>query len=423
MLSITAGRRSAGNNETWWWNGKVQEVIKAMKEAMKMWETSVRQIATGRQTRGNERSRTAKARAMNELYEELETPECERKISRIAKAKDFTKNNQIKEEYRVLWRDLDRIWGRWKGYYDKLLNGENHRFDPDGVPNDGLTQRIGRNEVLKSNLITNEERRDNGNGWDSRRCVDVFGRRRDWHVINLMQSVYEQENISLQHKPLSTTEGQRVALMNVWSFTEIWGDSINSGCGTYRRGLVPRRKNCLCDLMMGCASADIADGTARTSIVRHSLLPIIPSESSICHTNLGTNIYILVCFISWSGYWLMPVIMRIMWRSGPGFIWTPCILLMTPIEYPLHSFSTFHYFLFKCIWVPGMCPEPRWIDYPAPRSPADSFVMAGPIRHCLLQACRVITRNIISSGSVFNQPYHYLCTRARVQLACQKIFG
>ena len=57
--------------------------------------------------------------------------------------------------------------GRWKGYFGKLLNGENHRFDPDG-------QRIGRNEVLKSNVITNEERRDNGNGWDSRRCVDVF---------------------------------------------------------------------------------------------------------------------------------------------------------------------------------------------------------------------------------------------------------
>ena len=29
----------------------------------------------------NESSGTAKARAMNELYEELETPECERKIS------------------------------------------------------------------------------------------------------------------------------------------------------------------------------------------------------------------------------------------------------------------------------------------------------------------------------------------------------
>ena len=44
-----------------------------------------------------------------------------------------------------------------------------------------------------------------------------------------------------------------------------------------------------CDLLMGCASADIPDGTARTSIIRHSLMPMIPSESSICHTNLGTT--------------------------------------------------------------------------------------------------------------------------------------
>ena len=116
---------------------------------------------------------------MNELYEQLETPESERKISRIAMANDFTKNNHIKEERSVLLRDLDKILGRWKGYFDKLLNGENNRFDHDGVPNDGLTQQIGRNEVLESDVITNEERRDNGNGWDSRRCVDVFGRRRD----------------------------------------------------------------------------------------------------------------------------------------------------------------------------------------------------------------------------------------------------
>ena len=78
---------------------------------------------------------------MDELYEELETPEGERKIYRIAKAKDFTKNNQIKDEQRLVLRDLDRIVGRWKGYFDRLLNGENHRFDSeDGVPNEGLSQ-------------------------------------------------------------------------------------------------------------------------------------------------------------------------------------------------------------------------------------------------------------------------------------------
>ena len=78
---------------------------------------------------------------MNELYEELATPEGERTISRIAKAKDFNKNNQIKDEQRVVLKNLDGVMGRWKGYFEKLLNGENHRFDSvDGVPNDGLTQ-------------------------------------------------------------------------------------------------------------------------------------------------------------------------------------------------------------------------------------------------------------------------------------------
>ena len=59
---------------------------------------------------GKESSSTAKARAMNELYEELETLEGGRKISRIAKSTDFTKNNQIKDEQRVVLRDLERIF-------------------------------------------------------------------------------------------------------------------------------------------------------------------------------------------------------------------------------------------------------------------------------------------------------------------------
>ena len=80
---------------------------------------------------------------MNELYEELETPEDERNISRIAKAKDFTKNNQIQDEQRVVLRDLNWIMGRWKRYFDKPLNGEKYRLVlDDGMPNDGLPQGI-----------------------------------------------------------------------------------------------------------------------------------------------------------------------------------------------------------------------------------------------------------------------------------------
>ena len=82
-----------------------------------MWETAgrQRQLHTGKQD-GKESSSTAKARAMNELYDELETPEGERKISRVAKAKYFAKNNQLKDGQRVVLRDLDRIMGTWKGY-------------------------------------------------------------------------------------------------------------------------------------------------------------------------------------------------------------------------------------------------------------------------------------------------------------------
>ena len=59
---------------------------------------------------------------MVELYEELETPDGERNISQMAKANDFTKNNQIKDEQHAGLKDLDRIMGRGKGYFDKLLN-------------------------------------------------------------------------------------------------------------------------------------------------------------------------------------------------------------------------------------------------------------------------------------------------------------
>ena len=63
---------------------------------------------------------------MNGLYEELETPENERNIYRIAKSrdkitKDLFKNNQIKDEQRVVLRDMDIIMGRWKISFDKLL--------------------------------------------------------------------------------------------------------------------------------------------------------------------------------------------------------------------------------------------------------------------------------------------------------------
>ena len=122
-----------------------------------IWGTSRRQEDKDRYRQVNKAAKkavaTAKALAMNELYEELETPEGESKTFRIAKArykatKDFSHIKQIKNEHGIVLRDLDMIIERWKGYFDKLLNEDNPRsiFD-DGVLNEGLTQGISRNEV------------------------------------------------------------------------------------------------------------------------------------------------------------------------------------------------------------------------------------------------------------------------------------
>ena len=43
VLGMTTGRRHRGDKETWLWDDKVQDVIKAKKEAKKIWETSRRQ--------------------------------------------------------------------------------------------------------------------------------------------------------------------------------------------------------------------------------------------------------------------------------------------------------------------------------------------------------------------------------------------
>ena len=95
----------------------------------------------------------SKAQAMDEVYKELETPEGERKIYRIAKvrdksAKDFSQIRHIKDEQGVVLWEHDQIIERWKAYFGKLLNEENPRtVFGDGVRNEGLTPAINRKEV------------------------------------------------------------------------------------------------------------------------------------------------------------------------------------------------------------------------------------------------------------------------------------
>ena len=83
----------------------------------------------------------------------------------------------------------------WKGYFDKLLNEENPGsiFD-DGVPNEGLTQGIGRNEVK---VATSRKKAGEATGMDGIpvevwKCLGEGGIDMLW---DLMQVIYEQEKI------------------------------------------------------------------------------------------------------------------------------------------------------------------------------------------------------------------------------------
>ena len=73
-----------------------------------------------------------KAATWNELYDELDTMEGERKIYRIAaerdkKTKDMENAKTIKDENGTLLTDPEKVKTRWNEYCQKLLNEENDR--------------------------------------------------------------------------------------------------------------------------------------------------------------------------------------------------------------------------------------------------------------------------------------------------------
>ena len=87
------------------------------------------------------------------------------------------------------------IIGRWKVYFDKLLNEDNPRsiFD-DGVPNEGLTKGINRNEVK---VAISRMKKGKATGMDGIpvevwKCLGEKGIDMQW---DLMQRIQEQEKI------------------------------------------------------------------------------------------------------------------------------------------------------------------------------------------------------------------------------------
>ncbi|XP_022248506.1 uncharacterized protein LOC111087152 [Limulus polyphemus] len=127
-----------------------KEKVTKKKEAKKNWDSS------GSEEDG-EAARTAKkeakkavaqanASAVNDIYEELETPVGVKKTYKLAKRrnkanKDLTQIKQIKDEEGCVLSDETEIKNSWRVYFEKLLNEENERrvFVEGGSEREGCT--------------------------------------------------------------------------------------------------------------------------------------------------------------------------------------------------------------------------------------------------------------------------------------------
>ncbi|XP_066980777.1 uncharacterized protein [Macrobrachium rosenbergii] len=158
MLGKTSGKKPPDDKQTWRRNDEVTEEVKAKKDAKKFWEKYGQQEDKERYQRHKKQVKNAvaqeKARALDNTYKELETPEGERKIHRTAKSrdknnKDYSLIKQVKDGNGVVL--CNEEIKKWKEYYEHLLNEENPtEFFEDGFQNLGMTRAISRKEVKKA---------------------------------------------------------------------------------------------------------------------------------------------------------------------------------------------------------------------------------------------------------------------------------
>ena len=134
------------------------KAIKENKQAKKEYYKERNQINKERLKVANKAARkavvTARAEAREEMYEGLETVEGQKKIFRIAKARDGKKDKTYirymkNENGNILYNDKV-IMNRWRNYFKGLLNEENPRLPSgEGMPNERQTENIIRGEVVR----------------------------------------------------------------------------------------------------------------------------------------------------------------------------------------------------------------------------------------------------------------------------------
>ena len=156
VLGVSSGKRKV-DKETWWWNNKVQEIIKQKREAKKGWdlkrdEDSRRVYKESRRLAKKEVAK-AKEKAYEELYDRLETKEGEKELYRLAKqrdraGKDVQQVRLMKDENGNVLTNPEDVLERWKKYFEKLMNEENDRERTENVgPVNEEVESISKEEV------------------------------------------------------------------------------------------------------------------------------------------------------------------------------------------------------------------------------------------------------------------------------------
>ena len=160
LLGMTSGRGPPNDKESWWWSPETQEKIRKKKEAKKAYDRDGSEENRETWKIANKEAKKAvaraKASAMDDLYDKIETPEGQKTIYRMAKrrdkaTKDLTHIRQIKDKNgRVLSKE-ESMRSRWKEYFEKLLNEENpRRIIEVGNPNVREVPDITRDEVKRA---------------------------------------------------------------------------------------------------------------------------------------------------------------------------------------------------------------------------------------------------------------------------------
>ncbi|XP_068240173.1 uncharacterized protein [Palaemon carinicauda] len=143
----------------------------------------------------------SKQQALGNVYEDLDTKEGQKKIYKIAKGRNkatkyITHIKQIKNEDGVVICSSSDIKGRWRQYFERLLQRENPRsIIADGNPNLGMVRDIDREEIK---VALSEMKNGKAMGPDKIpvevwKCLGDFGMDMLW---DLMKKIHRKEKMS-----------------------------------------------------------------------------------------------------------------------------------------------------------------------------------------------------------------------------------